>query len=128
MKTAKAAEPTVTHDLAPERTECPRRRHPMWADAAARRTVHTLAGVTRLHRTVRRCRRATYAAFERPYRTEAEGAFALPRYEFGFDVLALVGRLRYAHESSRPRSGSPGATPSGCCSGPSTRAPGTGSW
>ena len=62
MKTAKTAEPTITRALAPERTDCPHCGQLMWADYAARRTVHTLAGVTRLNLTVRRCRNADCAS------------------------------------------------------------------
>ena len=102
MKTAKTAEPTITHDLTPERTACPHCGRPMWADYAARRTVHTLAGITRLNLTVRRCRTADCAGYKRPYRPEAEGAVALPRHEFGLDVVALIGRLRYAEHRSVP--------------------------
>jgi hypothetical protein len=74
----------------------------MTADYANRRTVHTLAGVTRLDLTVRRCHNAGCAAHKRPYRPEAEGSFALPRHEFGLDVVALIGRLRYAEHRSVP--------------------------
>jgi len=102
MKTRKAAEPTITHDLTPDRTDCPRCGQPMWADYANRRTIHTLAGVTRLNLTIRRCHNTDCAAYKKPYRPEAEGSFALPRHEFGFDVLALVGRLRYAEHRSVP--------------------------
>ena len=102
MKTAKSAEPTITHDLTPDRTACARCGRPMWADYAARRTVHTLAGVTRLNLTVRRCRTADCAGYKKPYRPEAEGSFALPRHEFGLDVVALIGRLRYAEHRSVP--------------------------
>jgi hypothetical protein len=38
----------------------------------------------------------------RPYRPEAEGALALPRHEFGPDVIATVGALRYAGHRSVP--------------------------
>ena len=38
----------------------------------------------------------------RPYRPEAELHFALPYHEFGLDVMALVGRLRYAEHRSIP--------------------------
>lgn len=102
MKTAKSAEPTITRDLTPERTACPHCGRPMWADYAARRTVHTLAGVTRLNLTVRRCRNADCAGYKKPYRPEGEGAVALPRHEFGLDVIALIGRLRYAEHRSVP--------------------------
>ena len=37
-----------------------------------------------------------------PYRPEAEGSFALPRHAFGLDVIALIGRLRYAEHRSVP--------------------------
>jgi len=101
-KTAKPAEPTISRDLAPERTTCPHCGRPMTADYANRRTVHTLAGVTRLNLTIRRCHHAACAAYRRPYRPEAEGSVALPRHEFGLDVVALIGRLRYAEHRSVP--------------------------
>src|SRR5215831_17798906 len=40
--------------------------------------------------------------YHRPYRPEAEPHVALPHHEFGLDVLALVGRLRYAEHRSVP--------------------------
>jgi RNA polymerase sigma factor (TIGR02999 family) len=61
----------------------------MWADYANRRTVATLGGLTRLNLTIRRCRNAGCPAYRRPYRPEAEGRLALPRHEFGLDVVAL---------------------------------------
>src|SRR5829696_1108404 len=101
-KPAKAIEPTTTRDRTPERTACPQCGRPMTADYANRRTVHTLAGVTRLNLTIRRCHNTACAARKKPYRPEAEGAFALPRHEFGLDVVALIGRLRYAEHRSVP--------------------------
>ena len=101
-KTAKTATPTITRDLTPERTDCPHCGRHARADYANRRTVHTLAGVTRLTLTVRRCHAAACPAYKRPYRPEAEGAVALPRHEFGLDVVALIGRLRYAEHRSVP--------------------------
>jgi hypothetical protein len=101
-KTAKSAEPTITRDLTPDRTTCPHCGGPLRADYANRRTVHTLAGVTRLNLTIRRCHAPGCAAHKRPYRPEAEGAVALPRHEFGLDVIALIGRLRYAEHRSVP--------------------------
>ena len=101
-KTAKTGEPTITRDLTPDRTACPHCGRPMTADYANRRTVHTLAGVTRLNLTIRRCHHAACVAHQRPYRPEAEGAVALPRHEFGLDVIALIGRLRHAEHRSVP--------------------------
>jgi transposase-like protein len=102
MKKAKSAEPTITRDLTPARTDCPQCGRPMWADYANRRTVHTLAGVTRLNLTIRRCRNTACGAYKKPYRPEAEGALTLPRHEFGLDVIALIGRLRYTEHRSVP--------------------------
>jgi hypothetical protein len=41
--------------------------------------------------------------YHRPCRPEEEGAFALPQGEFGLDVIALVGSLRYAQHRSVPQ-------------------------
>ena len=101
-KTAKTSEPTITRDLMPERTTCPHCGGHLRADYTNRRTLHTLAGVTRLILHIRRCRNPDCSAHKRPYRPEAEGSFALPHHEFGLDVIALVGRLRYAEHRSVP--------------------------
>lgn len=101
-KKAKTAEPTITRDLAPERTHCPHCERPIRADYSNHRTIHTLEGVTRLNLTIRRCHHAPCSAYKRPYRPEAEGGVALPRHEFGLDVIALIGRLRYTEHRSVP--------------------------
>ena len=101
-KPAKAAEPSLTRDLTPERTDCPHCGGPLRADYANRRTLHTLTGVTRLNLTIRRCHAPACTAHKKPYRPEVEGALALPRHEFGLDVIALVGRLRYTEHRSVP--------------------------
>jgi Transposase, Mutator family len=101
-KTATRPEPTITRDLQPLRTDCPHCGQLMWADYANRRTVATLDGLTRLNLTIRRCRNAGCPAYRRPYRPEAEGGLALPRHEFGLDVVALAGALRYAEHRSVP--------------------------
>jgi len=100
-KTAKP-EPTLSHDLWPDRTTCPDCDRPMRADYANRRTVTTLAGLTRLTLTIRRCPNPDCSAYRRPYRPETEGRYARPRHEFGLDVLARVGRLRHAEYRSVP--------------------------
>ena len=101
-KTAKHLTPTVTHALSPQRTTCPHCEGPMRADYTNRRTLSALDGVTRLNLTIRRCHNDRCEAHRRPYRPEAEGRFALPHHEFGFDVIALVGRLRYSEHRSVP--------------------------
>jgi hypothetical protein len=101
-KRACRPEPTLSKDLAPLRSNCPACGRKMWADYVNRRTVATLAGLTRLSLTIRRCPNRACGAFRRPYRPEAEGRVALPHHEFGLDVIALVGRLRYAEHRSVP--------------------------
>ena len=101
-KTAARPEPTRVKDLSPLRSNCPACGQRLWADYVNRRTVATLDGLTRLNLTVRRCHNPACSAYRRPYRPEAEGRFALPRHEFGLDVIALVGALRYAEHRSVP--------------------------
>jgi transposase-like protein len=101
-KKPKTSEPTITHDLTPEQTTCLHCGGPIRADYTNRRTLHTLVGVTRLNLTIRRCHNAACLAHKKPYRPEAEGSLALPHHEFGLDVIALVGRLRYAEHRSVP--------------------------
>jgi hypothetical protein len=95
-------EPTVSQDLSPLSADCPHCGKLTWADYQSRRTVATLAGLTRLNLTVRRCHNPDCKAHLRPYRPEAEGKIALPRHEFGLDVVALAGALRYAEHRSVP--------------------------
>jgi hypothetical protein len=64
------------------------------------RTITTLQGICRLTLRVRRCRNQACPRYHCVYRPEEEGRWALPHGEFGLDVIALVGSLRYtAHRS-----------------------------
>ena len=67
-----------------------------------RHTVTTLAGLVRLHLRIRRCENPACVRHHRPYRPEAEGAIVLPQHEFGLDVIALVGALRYREHRGVP--------------------------
>ncbi len=64
--------------------------------------MSTLAGLVRLRLRIRRCEDPGCARYRRPYRPEAEGALVLPQDEFGLDVIALVGALRYREHKSVP--------------------------
>jgi hypothetical protein len=88
--------------LAPVTLDCPECRHRLHADYHNFRTITTLDGVLRLDLTIRRCPDPDCSRFLRPYRPEAEAHFALPHHEFGLDVMAAVGRLRYAEHRSIP--------------------------
>ena len=104
-KTAKHLDPALTRDLQPERTACIQCGQHVRADSTNHRTLHTLLGVTRLNLLVRRCHNRSCPAYKKPYRPESEGGFALPRHEFGLDVVALIGRLRYVEHRSVPEMG-----------------------
>jgi hypothetical protein len=72
----------------------------------ARVAYHTQRRVTTLHGhfclslTVRRCHQESCPRYHQPYRPEEEGRWALPYGEYGLDVIALVGMLRYRHHHS----------------------------
>ena len=100
-KTAKP-EPTHHQELVPVQADCRDCGRLMHADYVNQRTVTTLDGLTRLNLTIRRCPNPDCSAFKRPYRPEAEGRYALPRHEFGLDVIARIGALRYAEHRAVP--------------------------
>jgi hypothetical protein len=74
----------------------------MWSAYVSHRTVTTLEGVCRIHLQVRRCRDPSCSRWHKPFRPEAEGRIALPQHEFGLDVIALIGALRYQQHRSVP--------------------------
>jgi hypothetical protein len=94
--------PTTHHTLTPLNDHCPACGDPRWVAYHNGRTVTTLDGVTRLTLKIRRCRNQACPRFRRPYRPEAEGAIALPKGEFGLDVIAFVGLRRYRRHESIP--------------------------
>jgi hypothetical protein len=67
-----------------------------------RRAVVTLDGPLGLRLKVRRCVNRSCARYHRAFRPEGEGALVLPQQEFGLDIIALVGRLRYTTRASVP--------------------------
>ena len=88
--------------LQPLRRCCPGCGRRMPIRYENRRTVATLDGPVRLRLKVRRCENGGCARHHRPCRPEAEGAIALPRHEFGLDIIALVGALRHREHRSVP--------------------------
>ena len=94
--------PTRTQTLKPVTTRCPECGHSLDFDYVNYRTVTTLDAVTRLALQIRRCPERGCPRYHRAYRPEAEPHFALPHHEFGLDVVALIGRLRYVEHRSVP--------------------------
>ena len=95
-------QPVRALTLTPITLDCPECQHRLHADYNNFRTVTTLDGVLRLTLAIRRCPNLNRPRFLRPYRPEAEPHLALPYHEFGLDVMAWVGRLRYAEHRSIP--------------------------
>jgi hypothetical protein len=51
---------------------------------------------------IRRCETRTCGRYHQAWRPEGEAALALPQHEFGLDVIALTGTLRYREHRSVP--------------------------
>lgn len=94
--------PTATQTLTPLLRHCPTCGNALWAAYHNYRTITTLTDVRRLTLKIRRCITPACPQFQQPYRPEAEGRLALPKHEFGLDVIALVGTLRHAQHRSVP--------------------------
>jgi len=93
---------TRTTDLEPVLRACPSCGTRLYAVYRTARSVTTLEGLCRLTLQVRQCRNPDCMCYRCPYRPEAEVAWALPHGEFGLDVIALVGTLRYTSHRSIP--------------------------
>jgi hypothetical protein len=102
MRTRPRPRPQHTLNLAPLITHCPVCGQKLWAAYDDFRTITTLEGVVRLTLHVRRCPNPSCPRFHQPYRPETEPHFALPHHEFGLDIIALVGYLRYVEHRSIP--------------------------
>ena len=74
----------------------------MWSDYDNWRTIRTLSGVVRIRLKVRRCPHLSCERYHQVYRPEEEGSWALPEHEFGLDLIAHVGSLRYQEHRSVP--------------------------
>jgi hypothetical protein len=100
---SRAAAVTRERVLTPEREQCASCGGRLWIAYHEHRRVVRLDGVWRLTLRVRRCPNRACAQSHRPYVPEEAGAWALPQAEFGLDVIALVGRLRYREQRSVPQ-------------------------
>src|SRR5437588_8833671 len=67
------------------------------------RKVTTLQGVYALTLKLYRCQNRQCPRFQQMCRPEEEGGWALPHGEFGLDVIALGGTLRYQQQRSIPQ-------------------------
>jgi hypothetical protein len=67
------------------------------------RHVRTLKGVVQLRLKIRRCQNMSCERYRIAYRPEKEGSWILPHHEFGLDVIAYIGALRYQEHRSVPQ-------------------------
>lgn len=100
----KACRPAATleQQLTPVCAHCSSCGQSMQIAYRTRRTITTLQGICHLTLRVRRCRNQECPRYHCVYRPEEEGRWALPHGEFGLDVIALVGSLRYTSHRSVP--------------------------
>jgi hypothetical protein len=100
----RAARPVAPRQyrLEPYQRRCAHCGGPAHVAYHSRRTIMTLEGLYRLVLAVRRCQDEACPLYHHPYRPEEEGQWALPHGEFGLDVIALVGALRYSEHRSVP--------------------------
>src|SRR3989449_6815134 len=101
-RTTPRPSPTLTQTLQPIVRHCPCCGAPVWAAYHNYRTITTLEAIMRLTLQIRRCLNPACPQVPQPYRPEAEGRLALPKHEFGLDVLTFIGTQRYAHHHSVP--------------------------
>ena len=80
--------------------KCPECGKKMWSDYDSQRKLRTLEGIIQLRLKVRRCHNQNCSQYKKVSRPESEGSWALPAHEFGLDVIAYIGALRYQEHRS----------------------------
>ena len=88
--------------LRPQREQCSSCGKQMRVSYHNRRTVCTLSGLCRLTVVIRCCQNQACERYHVAYHPEEEGIWALPQAEFGLEIIALVGALRYSEHRSIP--------------------------
>ncbi len=94
--------PAVDCYLSPHSHACPScfRRMPIRYTYV--RDIIRMNGAVRFDIAVRSCPNPQCPRFHKPFRPEEEGALALPKGEYGLDVIAFVGACRYREHRSIP--------------------------
>jgi hypothetical protein len=93
--------------LVPVHSACPECGRVMRIRYSNRRAIVSLRGLVRVRLKIRRCETRSCETrscgrYHQAWRPEAEAALALPQHEFGLDVIALAGNLRYREHRSVP--------------------------
>jgi hypothetical protein len=95
-------EAPLTTTLTPLRQTCEACGTRLWVAYHGRRKVRTLERLWQLRVVICHCPTATCPRYHVRYHPEEEGRWALPHGEFGLDVIALIGSLRYREHRSVP--------------------------
>lgn len=93
---------TRQQELVPLRERCESCGGTLWLAYRSMRTITTLNGLCQLLLPVHRCHNRACERYRQPCRPEEEGRWALPHGEFGLDIIALIGALRYEGHRSVP--------------------------
>lgn len=96
-------EATQERRLHPERRTCPDCGQVLRMGYVSWRKVATLEGLVRLKVSIGRCESRACVRYHHPYHPAEEGRWVLPHYEYGLDVVALIGTLRYRDHVSIPQ-------------------------
>src|SRR5436309_16017952 len=88
--------------LRAQRESCSSCGKRMWVAYHNNRTVSTLHGIYRLTIVISTRRNETCERYHMSYHPEEESIWTLPHGEFGLEVIALVGALRYSEHRSVP--------------------------
>ena len=88
--------------LVPLRCACPECGRVMRIRYSNHRAIVSLRGLVRVRLKIRRCESRRCGRYHQAWRPEGEAALALPQHEFGLDVIALTGTLRYREHRSVP--------------------------
>lgn len=94
--------PDRTIELTTCLRDCPEWALKTWAADRPSRAVVTVERLVKPRTRVLSCRNPNSPRREVCLRPGQEGLFALPRQEFGLDVIALAGRLRHAERLYSP--------------------------
>jgi hypothetical protein len=98
----KTPRPPATEEriLSPVLRQCPECQYRLWWDYTNDRKVARLDGMLQLWLHIYRCPNPACGRYHRPYRPEEEGRLVLPHYEYGLDVLAWLGAVRYQQHAT----------------------------
>ena len=101
-RTAPRPAATAERTLRPLGTTCPQCQQRLRNAYFNQRTISTVTASLHVRLQICWCTNRACARYRRPYRPEEEGRLALPVHEFGLDVVALIGALRYRQHRTVP--------------------------